>query len=50
MAKICPKCSADTDALEEEVDDEGLCIHEKIMIAGVSGVAVIGLLLGTGTL
>jgi hypothetical protein len=48
MAKICPKCSADTDALEEEIDDEGLCIHEKAMIAGVAVLAVTGVLLGAG--
>jgi hypothetical protein len=48
MAKICPKCSADTDALEEEIDDEGLCIHEKAMIAGVAVVAVAGIVFGTG--
>jgi hypothetical protein len=48
MAKVCPKCSADTDALDEEVDDEGLCIHEKAMIAGVAIVSVAGIFFGTG--
>lgn len=50
MAKICPKCSADTDSLEEEVDDEGLCIHEKAAIGAISAFSVVGLLIGTGTI
>jgi hypothetical protein len=50
MAKICPKCSADTDSLEEEVDDEGLCIHEQAAIGTISLLAVLGLLTGAGIL
>jgi hypothetical protein len=48
MAKICPKCTADTEPLEEETSAE-LCIHEKIVIASTVLVAAAGILLGTGT-
>lgn len=37
MAQICPKCTADTETLEEETTT--FCIHEKLLM-GV-GVAVI---------
>lgn len=47
MAKICPKCSADTEPLEEETSTE-LCIHEKILTASIILIAVSGLIVGTG--
>jgi len=47
MSKICPRCSADTEPVEEETSSE-LCIHEKIAIAVVAGMAVIGGMLGLG--
>ncbi len=40
MAQICPKCTADTETLEEET--ERFCIHEKLLIgAGVVVVAIV---------
>lgn len=38
MAHVCPKCTADTETLEEE--SKQFCIHEKILM-GVGGVGVI---------
>ena len=32
MAHVCPKCTADTEALEEE--SKQFCIHEKLLMAG----------------
>lgn len=49
MAKICPKCSAETVPLEEETSSE-LCIHEKLAITGVTVLALAGALVGTGIL
>lgn len=46
MAKICPKCSADTETLEEET--QKFCIHEKIGITLVGATVVVIGLLGAG--
>lgn len=43
MAQICPRCTADTEPLEEETDR--FCLHEKL--AAVSVIAfVAGILVG----
>lgn len=48
MAKICPKCSADTEPLDEE--SKTFCIHEKLGIVGLTILLVVSALFGTGVI
>ncbi|MFB6214134.1 MAG: hypothetical protein ABEJ07_06260 [Candidatus Nanohaloarchaea archaeon] len=48
MAKICPKCSADTEPLEEET--QRFCIHEKIGITLIGAAVIVAGLIGTGVI
>jgi hypothetical protein len=40
MAQVCPKCTADTETLEEET--ERFCIHEKLLM-GAGGLVVVAI-------
>lgn len=47
MAKICPRCTADTEALEEETSRD-FCAHEKAVIVSVAAAASYGGLVAAG--
>lgn len=49
MAKICPRCTADTEPLEEETV-QNLCIHEKIGITAVGILALAGIIMALSPL
>jgi len=48
MATICPKCSADTEPLEEET--EQFCIHETLLLLGGTGLIIAGIAVYAGLL